>query len=1529
MGRLEKWSWNVNLFLLFQCLVVFVKAEDTTYVQWYDLYSKNLTKSEMQTSVLYDRIYGIAKLNPQQNKVEEREEIPKDYKNWKQVYLEMYLAEYNNSSKWSFENLLQNVTDYQNSSNSIPIGIINYRFDYIDSNAVHDGRIVMINNMPTRNYLKSKSPFLQDSVCILSVMNDRIYSGINKISFDNKFYFTNTSQKIKSININFYNDLENIILKPGDSASIFFSTLGIKEYSYTISFANGKTVQKNGVLEVVSSGTAPCYFQLHVPTLEVFYDYDKNTRGAVYEYGVYMNNCFLRSENELRKPILIVDGFDPSDSRKIGNIFDKMNEAPNKFADSLMNAGHDIIICNFKEGAGFIERNAIAVKELIQFINNRTKDKIVVIGPSMGGLVVKYALAKMEKENINHNTSLYISFDSPHQGANIPIGDQNFLYFFGEVVGDANALEGLAQINSAAAKQMLMHHYSMNSISPKYTDYRKFFLDNCKINGKPNSNGYPLTPRKISLINGSGNAELQGVNGKLFSMEKYKFGFLVAEAQVYSSPNIGTSKIGYYMAVNPNDITHPRRLYKYASVVPNSPYPINIDDAPGGFFNTQEILTGLRSGQSNSMFNVIHDKHCFIPTTSSLDIKFPTEFVNYKLNVEHENLVCDARTPFDAYFAPIHNELHITITNENAIWLRREIKNAYRTVEAVSNGSIISNANVFNYGRATKNFCSKSVSVENGGILGVNMNLATGFLNEAVPIAGSSYTVETYNSCVEDLVIKVKDNGKLILGDANSNIGNLILADKARLNLLENSTLSIYNNSTLLIKKGAHLLIGKNAKINLLGPNARIIIEGELEVLEDATFTFNGQGYVTIASSNIVLQKNAGINFNGLGKNNLLLQLSNSAKIALPYIQNSSNKFKITNGKIFSDNEESYINSAISTELKNVSVVNGSGVIVNGQSNVIIEECDFINNKIGVTGYLNLIEKYNIPGNILRLKSCSFSNNDIAVKVFGKGFDFQNISILNCGNGIIADGQEYSSKLLNSTIDAGQSQQQKNSSNAGISFVGSIACALTLDNAIVSKFNTGIYNSQSSLNLKCSQIVKSQYQGLWIANHATLNLSPSLGVNAGNNVLSVNAGLNNKAILLDQALAVHLANGNNQLKLSSSVDNYFIAGTMMNIPQILNVQKNNWYTSLTASNYLNAPAQQNFIVHQSASPSSVKISSYSTQPILGNTNTFNCNINNLLANDPCYSIGSCTNTQNFDPLVYSKNSATVNIANYSLAPYNVILKTILNQIKTDENDVNISNRFLSLCDLYSCTDKYDSSDVVYLRDLTYTYVQKQFNRIYELKCNTAVTSTNLNYEQCLVRFEDLLNKRIALMKKLNESDKACYALLDLAQFYTKTANFELANLTYNEALNTTENQLLIKLTNHWMCINTMKENMIKGSYSIEQLDSMWANCVSVGSAYSSAGRNVVSIDSNFVEVLPQTISIFPNPANSTITISLSGDEYVINLKIYSIQNQLVKSLNDKLKSKKLDVDLSDIESGVYYVQVESNLGLHMCKIIKK
>ena len=79
-----------------------------------------------------------------------------------------------------------------------------------------------------------------------------------------------------------------------------------------------------------------------------------------------------------------------------------------------------------------MERNGLALVTLIEELNRQLQaagstEKIVVIGPSMGGQIARYALSLQHGSNgLAHNTRLYLSLDSPHNGVNIPIGLQRY-----------------------------------------------------------------------------------------------------------------------------------------------------------------------------------------------------------------------------------------------------------------------------------------------------------------------------------------------------------------------------------------------------------------------------------------------------------------------------------------------------------------------------------------------------------------------------------------------------------------------------------------------------------------------------------------------------------------------------------------------------------------------------------------------------------------------------------------------------------------------------------------------------------------------------------------------------------------------------------------------------------------------------------------------------------------------------------------------------------------------------------------------
>ena len=166
---------------------------------------------------------------------------------------------------------------------------------------------------------------------------------------------------------------------------------------------------------------------------------------------------------KLRKPIILSDGFDPGDERGFIQIFDLISQ--NNMLNKLRAEGFDIVVLDYLDGAGYIQRNAMIMVELIKSLNeelvlNNSTAQLSIIGPSMGGLIARYALTYMEKNNMNHNTNLFLSFDSPHLGANIPLGVQHSFKFFAEKANSNGATEALEKINSIAAQQLLLYHHT-------------------------------------------------------------------------------------------------------------------------------------------------------------------------------------------------------------------------------------------------------------------------------------------------------------------------------------------------------------------------------------------------------------------------------------------------------------------------------------------------------------------------------------------------------------------------------------------------------------------------------------------------------------------------------------------------------------------------------------------------------------------------------------------------------------------------------------------------------------------------------------------------------------------------------------------------------------------------------------------------------------------------------------------------------------------------------------------------------------
>lgn len=139
------------------------------------------------------------------------------------------------------------------------------------------------------------------------------------------------------------------------------------------------------------------------------------------------NYIAYSNDGVLDKPVIIVEGYDPTDSLFPNHYFNAgFNQLLLNGVSNNGSNGRDLFIVNLPHGASRISENAAFLQKVIAEINGAKVGNVpaVVIGYSMGGLVARQALKNMELSGVNHKTSVYVSYDVPHLGANAPLDIQ-------------------------------------------------------------------------------------------------------------------------------------------------------------------------------------------------------------------------------------------------------------------------------------------------------------------------------------------------------------------------------------------------------------------------------------------------------------------------------------------------------------------------------------------------------------------------------------------------------------------------------------------------------------------------------------------------------------------------------------------------------------------------------------------------------------------------------------------------------------------------------------------------------------------------------------------------------------------------------------------------------------------------------------------------------------------------------------------------------------------------------------------------
>ena len=236
---------------------------------------------------------------------------------------------------------------------------------------------------------------------------------------------------------------------------------------------------------------------------------------------------FLAYDGTYRNPIVVVEGLDPTNDTFPADVYAMLNTWGG--LDMVRAAGRSIWVVDFGDGGGALTANAGLVSYAVEAAANwgaLSDAEVDVLGISMGGVVSRYALAADEETGGGSDglVRLFVSGDSPQQGANGPPSLQEIILFSGDP-------ELTPLLGCDAALSMLytsVRNYQDNGwfwgALPSATDWtgssaaHDWFYDNLNA---LNGDGYPHKCRNVAVANGSLDPQPHSVGDPIYTARTY------------------------------------------------------------------------------------------------------------------------------------------------------------------------------------------------------------------------------------------------------------------------------------------------------------------------------------------------------------------------------------------------------------------------------------------------------------------------------------------------------------------------------------------------------------------------------------------------------------------------------------------------------------------------------------------------------------------------------------------------------------------------------------------------------------------------------------------------------------------------------------------------------------------------------------------------------------------------------------------------------------------------------------------------
>ena len=553
----------------------------------------------------------------------------------------------------------------QSQNNTIPIGILNLDATLL-TKAQLDDNVKQKQNNKKVNADKYEKLYIVSA----SVLQEDIYEANVKFKLSPELSIGNAKNNIRRVELDFQ-DGKGFQSYPLSNRLIEYRFESIGERVITIKL-------------LTERGTYVFYSKVNVKQLDrpkVHREFEVSTEGisqdTVSKKGVKSGRTaisvvggnvriILSCDQYFDRPIIIAEGFDLGNDVGLNDIAADYRRS----LQFLINRGYDLVLLDYHDARTAIENNAQVLKRVIREVNNTKQgdEKLVVIGESMSGLVARWALREMENEGENHNVKLYISFDSPHQGANIPVSVTN-IYWEAHPSILTSVISPLlprawrnyySAIQTPAATQMLLHYNPrwmppMGGLHPNFQDFRN------RLQALGN-NGYPQQCRNVAITNGSSD----GSDRALFT--NYGYGSnIITSTTPYLLQN--TYIEAYTNKINENSLNlrfvATGILFNGLAIV-NYNSPFNDDFLPGGrsaFVIPQRLAPFQNISAIFPRIPIKEFSFCFVPTFSAID--FQGDRSN-QINRESLNVLTTNQSPFARIYGSFRTEvntIHVNLAN--------------------------------------------------------------------------------------------------------------------------------------------------------------------------------------------------------------------------------------------------------------------------------------------------------------------------------------------------------------------------------------------------------------------------------------------------------------------------------------------------------------------------------------------------------------------------------------------------------------------------------------------------------------------------------------------------------------------------------------------------------------------------------------------------------------------------------------------------------------------------------------------------